>query len=104
MVPFAAGARSGSRVGLLLLIRQGNQPGFAAFFEPVAFTTNVHRGRMMQQTVEDRRGDDRIAEDRTPFTVALVGCENDTASFVTGTDELEENRGAEVVQRQISHL
>src|SRR5690349_13269614 len=59
---------------------------------------------MMQQTIEDCRGDDRVAEDRTPFAVALVRSENDASSFVTGADQLEENRRAQIVQRQISHL
>src|SRR6185312_14386564 len=101
MVPFAATARGGSGSVGLLLFRQRNQTGFAPFLEPVAFAPNVDCRRMMQQTVKDGRGDDRIAEDRTPFAVALVGSENDAASFVAGADELKEDRGAEFVQREI---
>jgi len=37
-----------------------------------SFHPNVHRGRMVQQTVEDRGSDNRIAEDRTPFAIALL--------------------------------
>ena len=104
MVPFAATVRGGSQGLWLLLFRQRNQTGFAPFFEPVTLTANVHRGRVMQQTVEDGCCDDRVAEDRTPFAVAFVRSENDAASFVAGADELEENRRAQIVQRQISHL
>src|SRR5271165_6459138 len=104
MVPFAATARGASRSIGLLLVRQRNRTGFAPFFEPIAFTPNVYGGRVVQEPVEDRGGDDRIAEDRTPFAVALVGSENDTASLVTGADELKEDGRAEFVQRQISHL
>src|SRR5580658_6036767 len=104
MVPLVATARGASRGIGLLLVRQRNQTGFAPFFEPIAFTPDVDGGRMVQQPVEDRGGDDRVAEDRTPFAVALVGSENDAASFVTGADELKEDRRAELVQRQVSHL
>jgi hypothetical protein len=31
----------------------------------------------MQQAIEDRRRDDRVAEDRAPFAVALVGGQDD---------------------------
>ena len=58
----------------------------------------------MEQAVEDRSRDDRVAEDRAPFAVALVRSENDASSFVTGADQLEENRRAQIVERQISHL
>ena len=50
------------------------------------------------------RGDDRVAEDRSPFPVTLVGSENDTTSFVTGADKLEEDRCAQVVKRQVTHF
>ena len=46
---------------------------------------------MMQQPIEDGRADDRIAEDRTPLAIALVGSENDAAPLITGADELEED-------------
>src|SRR5579863_3558181 len=59
---------------------------------------------MMEQAVEDRSRDDRIAEDRAPFAVALVRSENDASSFITGADQLEENRRAQIVEWQISHL
>ncbi len=70
-VPFAAIVRGDSRGIGLLLFGQRNQARFAALFEPVTLTTNVHCGGMVQQTVEDGRCDDRVAEDRTPFAVAL---------------------------------
>src|SRR5438128_9626880 len=57
---------------------------------------------MMQQAIEDRRRDNRVTEDRTPFTVALVGSQNDAASFVAGADQLKEDRRAELIERQIS--
>src|SRR5262247_1883294 len=59
---------------------------------------------MMEQAVEDRSRDDRVAEDGAPFAVAFVRRENDASSFVTGADQLEENRCAQIVKWQISHL
>ena len=63
MVLFAATARGGSGSIGLLLFRQRNQPGFAPFLEPIAFAADIHGGRMVQEPVEDRGGDDRVAED-----------------------------------------
>ena len=45
----------------------------------------------MKQAIKDRRGDDRVTEDRAPFAIAFVGSENDAAPFVAGAYELEEN-------------
>src|ERR1700680_3180798 len=59
---------------------------------------------MMQEAIKDRGGDDRVAEDRAPFAVALVGRQNDAASFIASADQLKENRGAKFIERQISHL
>jgi hypothetical protein len=56
----------------LLLIGQRNQSSFAPFLEPVTLAANVDGGGVVQQPVEDGGGDDRIAEDRTPFAIALV--------------------------------
>jgi hypothetical protein len=97
MVPFAATALGAGGSVRLLPFGQRNQPRFAPFFEPIAFTPDVDCRRVMQQTIKDGRGDDRIAEDRTPFAVALVGSENDAAPLIAGADELEEDRRTELV-------
>lgn len=49
----------------------------------------------MQQPIEDRRRDDRMAEDGAPLAVAFVGSQDDAAPFVARADQLEEDRGAE---------
>ena len=73
------------------LILKRNQSGFTAFFEPVAIAANIDRRRVMQQPVEDGGCDDRIAEDRTPFAITFVGCENDAAALVASADQLKED-------------
>ena len=87
-----------------MLLRQRNQAGFAALLEPVTLAANVQRGGMMQQPIQDRRRDNRIAEDGTPFAVALVGSQNDAAPFVASADQLKEDRRTDLVQWQISHF
>ena len=67
----------GQRLGLLVLER--NQSGFAPFLEPVTLAANIDGGGVMEQPVEDGGGDDRVAEDRTPFAITLVGCEDDAS-------------------------
>src|SRR5947208_16960187 len=102
--PLAATARGGSPGVVRLLFRPRDESGLSPLFEPVAFAADVHRGRMVQQAIEDRGSDDRVAEDRAPFAVALVGSQNDAAPLLTGADQLKEDRRAELVQRQISHF
>src|SRR5262249_36583357 len=75
-VPLTTSIRGDSPGFLLLLCGRWNQAGFAALFEPVTLTANVHRSRMVQQAIEDCRGDNWVAEDRAPFAVAFIGSQN----------------------------
>src|SRR5580693_1397445 len=59
---------------------------------------------MMQQTVQNGRGNDRISKDRAPIAIAFVRSQDDTAAFVTCAYQLEKDGGAQLVQRQVSHL
>jgi hypothetical protein len=60
---------------------------------------------VVQEAVEDRRGDDRVAgEDLGPFAVALVGGEDDRAVFVTTRHDLEEQRRAFGLEGQEADL
>ena len=64
------------------LSSRGHQSGLAAVLQPVAFATDVDCRGVMQQPVQDRRGDDRIAKNRSPVSVALVRGQNDAPAFV----------------------
>ena len=46
---------------------------------------------MVQQPVQDRRGDNRIAEDRAPVAIAFVRGQDNAAAFVTRADQLKED-------------
>ena len=55
---------------------------------------------MVQQLVKDGGCDDPVAEGGAPLSIALVRGQDDAAAILTCTDQLEENGGAEIVQRQ----
>ena len=57
---------------------------------------------MMQEAVEDRAGDDGIAEDFAPGAETLIAGDDDRAALVAARDQLEEQVGALAVDRQIS--
>src|SRR3954453_6830095 len=88
----------------MLLVGKRNQTCFAPFLQSVALPADVDGGGVMQQAIEDGCGDDRISEDRAPLAIALVRSQDDRASFVACTDELEEDSGPEIIQWQIAHL
>src|SRR5450432_661495 len=73
---FTATAGGGVELRLLWLGLR-NQPGFAALLQPIALAANVDGGGVMQQSIQNRGGNDRVAEHRAPFSVALVRREND---------------------------
>src|SRR5947209_15968049 len=104
MATFAAIVRSGSNRFWVLRFRRRKQSGFTSLFEPITFSADVHRRGVMQQAIEDRGRDDRVAEDRTPLAIAFVRSQDDAASFITGADQLEENSCPQLIQRQIPHL
>ena len=58
----------------------------------------------MGQAIEERVGDDGIAEDVAPLGEAAVGGEDHGALRVAGVDELEEQVGAAAGDRQVADL
>jgi hypothetical protein len=63
---------------------------------------DLHDHGMMEEPVEQRGGDNRIAEDVTPFGKAAIGGEDHRAFFVAGVDELEEQVAAARGDRQVA--
>ena len=59
---------------------------------------------VVQQPVEQRGGDDGIAEDLAPFGEAAVRGEDHSAALVAGVDELEEQVAAAGDDGQVSDL
>src|SRR5258705_7905035 len=58
----------------------------------------------MEESVEDRCGDDRIAEDIAPAGQALVRRQNDRAALVATGDQLKEQVRARWTEGQIADL
>jgi hypothetical protein len=72
--------------------------------QAVAGAFDLNDDGVMEQPVEQRGSDDRIAEHLTPLGKAGVGGEDHRALFVAGVDELEEQVAAAVGDRQIAYF
>ena len=72
--------------------------------QPIARALDLDDDGMVEQPVEQRGGDDGIAEDVAPFGEAAVGGEDHGALFVAGVDELEEEIAAAGNDRQVADL
>ena len=59
---------------------------------------------MVQQSVQQGRGHDIVAEDSAPVLEAAIGGENSGAFLVAGIDQLEEQVGAAGLQGQVTDL
>ena len=59
---------------------------------------------VVQEAVEERGGDDGIAEDLAPFGEAAVGGQDHGALLVAGVDELEEQVAAAGHDGQVADL
>lgn len=57
---------------------------------------------VMQQAVQQRRGDDRIAKDLAPFGKAAIGGQDHGTLFVAGVDQLEEQVRAAAGDGQVA--
>jgi len=75
----------------------------AAVLQPVALAPNVDRRRVMQQPVQDRRRDDRIAEDRSPVPVAFVGGQDDASAFISRRSPTERKSSSDRPREPSDH-
>jgi IS5 family transposase len=91
--------RSDGRIGPHVL---GYEIGMTA--QAVAGSFDLDDHGVVQEAVQERRGDDRIAEDLSPFGEAAVRGEDHGALLVAGVDELEEQVGATGADRQVADL
>ena len=68
----------------------GDQVGVVA--QPIAGAFDLDHDGVVQQSVEQRGGDDRIDEDFAPFRIAPVRGQDHGTFFVSRVDQLEERR------------
>jgi len=57
---------------------------------------------VLHQAVQDGGGDARIAADQAPFAVVPVASEHDLAPPIAGADQLQQDGGALLIQRQVA--
>src|SRR5256886_14040959 len=76
-----------------------HQAGLAAILQPETLAANVDGRRVMEQPVQNRCVDDRIAVDGSPVPVAFVGGKDNAPAFAPRAHQLEENRRSPIVQR-----
>jgi len=72
--------------------------------EAVAGAFDLNDDGMVEQTIEECRGDHRVTENFTPFGKAAIAGQDHGALFVAGIDELEEEVGAAVGDREVANL
>src|ERR1700729_4048087 len=75
-----------------------------AVFEAEAVVAGFEDVAAMGETVEQRRGHFRIAEDGGPFAEAQVRCDDDAGSLVEFAEQMEEQRSAGGAERQVAKL
>src|SRR5690606_20279756 len=65
---------------------------------------DIERHRVMQEAVENGGSDDAVAEHLAPGTEALVAGEDHRAALIATANQLEEEIGADTVDRQVADL
>ena len=66
---------------------RAEESGVVFLREPVALATDVQDMAVMQQPVQYRRGDHRVAQEFAPLAEALVGREDDAAPLPSASSE-----------------
>jgi hypothetical protein len=77
---------------------------FDLFLEPIGTAFDIDRRGVMQDTVQDGRGDHRIAEDLVPLGEAPVRSHDQGALLIAAGDELEEQMRAVAIDRDVADL
>ena len=71
---------------------------------PVAVAPDVDDVAVVHKTVDESRRHDLVAEHATPVLETLVRRQHSRRPLVPGVDELEEEHGAVLVDRQVADL
>ena len=70
--------------------------------EAVAVALNHECVTVMEEPIEDRGGEDVVAEDRTPLRDDLIGGDQQAAAIVPAGNELEKEVRAASFKRQVA--
>src|SRR5262249_21130327 len=81
-----------------------DEAGLELVLEAIGIAPDVQGDGVVEDAVQDRGGDDPVAEDLSPAPKALVTGQDHGAALVAAADELEEQVGALAVDGQITNL
>src|SRR6266581_4415363 len=81
-----------------------DEAGLELVLEPVGIAPDVQGDGVVEDAIQDRRGDDPVPEDLPPAAEALVAREDHGAALVVAADELEEQVRPLAVDRQVPDL
>ena len=71
---------------------------------PVAAAADVDDMAVMQQAIDERSGHDLVAQDLAPLLEAFIGGQHSGCALIAPVDELEEEHGAGLADRQVADL
>ena len=77
---------------------------FLAFFQPVRLALDIDNGAVMQDTVQDGRGDGDVGKDLVPLGEGLVGSKDGRRFFIPSGNQLEEQVCALDVHGEVADL
>lgn len=69
-----------------------------------AVAADVDDVTVVQQAIDERGGHDLVAQDLAPLLEPFVGCEDSGRSLIAPVDELEEEHGTGLADRQVADL
>ncbi len=72
--------------------------------EAVGVSLDLDDDGVVEQAIEESGGDDVVTEDLAPLLEGAVGGEDHGAALVSGVDQLEEEVGAALRERQVTDL
>jgi len=81
-----------------------DEAGFELVLQPVGVAADVDGDRVVQDAIEDCCGDHGVAEYVAPAPEALVAGEDHRPALVASANELEEQIGADAVDREVTDL
>ena len=90
-----------SRLVLLFSVRGRSAQ---LILEAVTVAADIDGDGLVQEAVEEGRGEDMVREDVAPLVERLVGGENDAAALITSRDKLEQEWGGALVEGKVANF
>ena len=85
-------------------MRRNRRQQIGVLAHAVAGTLDVYDDRVMEQPIQQGRGDDGVAEHLAPLCKAAVGRQDHGSALITRVDQLEEQVPGGSAQRDVADL